>query len=196
MTGIGESVTVAIVLMTLFSNGIATAQMMTSQQQMQRSTSNQGMGYSIIFNSMGMSMVPDVRITGISIVKDNELAVNLTYTGDASAPSITVVAMTNHMAMMNMMMGMGGFSGNNMSSVMIHSSTLGMANMRMMMGGSNSSGIMMDGTHSGIAMNSQIGSTVIENGWQPVRAINIKLEGNGSAFEASDLCVMVFPHIT
>ncbi len=195
MTGIGESVTVAIVLMTLFSNGIATAQMMMSHQQMQRSTPNQGMGYSSIFNSMGMSMVPDVRITGISIVKDNELAVNLTYTGNGSAPSITVVAMTNHMAMMNMMMGMGGFIGNNMSSVMIHSSMLGMANMGMMMG-SNSSGIMMDGTHSGMAMNSQIGSTVIENGWQPGRAINIKLEGNGSAFEASDLCVMVFPHIT
>jgi hypothetical protein len=195
-TGIvGSLVVVAVVLMPSFSAATATAQMMMPQQQMQRSTPHPGMGYNM-FNAMGMSMVPDVRITGISIAKYNELSVNLTYIGNGSAPSITVAAMTNHMAMMNMMM-IGGFSGN-MSSMMVGSNMMMEPDMGAMMG-SNRSGMtmtMMDEIHSGMAMNSQTGTTVIENGWQPGRTISIKLEENGSAFEASDLCVMVFPHIT
>ena len=60
-----------------------------------------------MFKANGMSMVQDVRISGVSITGDNTVSINLTYTGNGTSPSITIVAMTNHMEMMNMMMGGG-----------------------------------------------------------------------------------------
>ena len=52
-------------------------------------------------------MVQDVRISGVSVTADNEVSVNLTYTGNGTSPSVTVVAITNHEAMRNMMTGVG-----------------------------------------------------------------------------------------
>jgi uncharacterized membrane protein len=43
---------------------------------------------------------------------------------------------------------------------------------------------------------SQTGSAVINSGWQSGSSISIILEGDGSAHEASDIHVMVFPHLT
>ena len=56
-------------------------------------------------------MVQDIILSGVNITGDNQLSVNLIYSGNASSPSVTVVAMTNHMAMMNMMMDGSGYSG-------------------------------------------------------------------------------------
>ena len=66
-----------------------------------------------MFSVNGMSMVQDVILSGVNITGDNQLSVNLIYSGNASSPSVTVVAMTNHMAMMKIMMDGSGYGGMN-----------------------------------------------------------------------------------
>lgn len=58
------------------------------------------------------------------------------------------------------------------------------------MEGSTPSDMMMSMTGS------QTGSAVVNSGWQSGSSISIILEGDGSAHEASDIHVMVFPHLT
>jgi hypothetical protein len=68
-----------------------------------------------------------------------------------------------------------------------------------------SDGMMMSGTTNGTQSDmmtamtmsqSQSGSTIVNGGWQSGSTINILLAGDGSAYDAADLCVMVFPHLT
>ena len=96
---IGTVVT-ALVIATLFSNETATAQVMQHQQQIQHQPTSghqqQGMHHSM-FKANGMSMVQDVRISGVSITGDNTVSINLTYAGNGTSPSITIFAMTNQM---------------------------------------------------------------------------------------------------
>ncbi len=163
---IGSIALAALVLTALFSTTeTATAQMMMQQHEMNHS----------MFNVMGMSMVQDVRISGVSITGDNTVSVNLTYTGNGTSPGVTIVAMTNHMAMM---MGSGGMmSGGGFPGMMMGP---GMMNPQMMMG--------MAG--------SQTGSATVNSSWQSGSSTTLVLEGYGSAHNASDICVMVFPHLT
>jgi len=169
---IGIIAVASIALVALFSSQTATAQMMTTQNQMMQQSNNpqqqqSGMNHNM-FSVMGMSMVPDVRVSGVSIAGDNTVSVNLTYMGNGTSPSVTVVAMTNHMAMMmNMMMGPG------------------------MMDGMPSNMMAMMST-----ADSHTGSAVVNSGWQSGSSISIRLEGDTSARDASDICVMVFPHLT
>ena len=73
--------------------------------------------------------------------------------------------------------------------------TMGMmgSNDAMMMGGT------MEGTQSSMmammTSQSQSGSTVVNAGWQSGSTINVLLAGNGSVYDTSDICVMVFPHL-
>ena len=99
----------AVALGPFFSADIATAQMMQPPQQA-AGLHHPGMNHTM-FSVNGMSMVQDVILSGVNITGDNQLSVNLIYSGNASSPSVTVVAMTNHMAMMNMMMDGSGYSG-------------------------------------------------------------------------------------
>jgi hypothetical protein len=197
---IGTIVTATLVIATLFSNETATAQVMQHQQQMQHQPTSghqqQGMHHSM-FNANGMSMVQDVRISGVSITGDNTVSINLTHAGNGTSPSITIIAMTNHMETMNMMMGGGHMD-------------MGMMNQGMMdIGGMNNTGGMMGGGHMDMGMmgnttsdmmmpiaGSQTGSAVVNSGWHSGSSISILLEGDGSAHEASDIHVMVFPHLT
>jgi hypothetical protein len=176
----------------------ATAQMMGGNQGMMgMMDGNQGIMKHSMFSANGMSMVQDVRITGVSITGDNEISVNLTYSGNRSAPSVTVIAMTNHMQMMGMMMcgssmgGMGGMMGSGMTG------SQSMGNMDMM--GGNTSSMMTPpyGNHTGMgaSMEPQTGSALVESGWQSEgNTVTIRLDGNTSAYGASDVHVMVFPH--
>ena len=168
---IGSIALAALVLAALFSTAeSATAQMMMQQH---------GMSHSM-FNVIGMSMVQDVRVSGVSITGDNTVSVNLTYSGNGTSPGVTIVAMTNHMAMMmNMMMGGGGMmsGGGGFPGMMMGP---GMMNPQMMMG--------MAG--------SQTGSATVDSGWQSGSSTTVVLEGDGSIHDASDICVMVFPHLT
>lgn len=98
--------------------------------------------------------------------------------------------------MMNMMMGTGrggdydGYHGGMaMGPEMVTAPD-------MMMG----SGKMMGDMHSGMMMmataGSDTGSAVVNIGWQSGNTASITLEGDRSARDASDICVMVFPHLT
>jgi hypothetical protein len=221
---IGAILAATFAFATLFSNETATAQVMQHQQQMQHQPSSdhqqQGMHHSM-FNANGMSMVQDVRISGVSITGDNSVSVNLTYTGNGTSPGVTVVAITNHEAMRNMMRGGGGeqMGGGQMDMGMMNQGMMdmgGMNNTGRMMGGGGGmmdmgtgnqtgmmmgadSSMMMGGTPSDMMMSmagSQTGSAVVNSGWQSGTTISIILEGDGSAHEASDIHVMVFPHLT
>jgi hypothetical protein len=60
---------------------------------------------------------------------------------------------------------------------------------------------MMGGMHSNMmtmmsTAGSHTGSAVVNSGWQSGSSISIMLEGEGSARDASDICVMIFPHLT
>jgi len=168
----------------LFSSQSAAAQMMMQDQMMQDNIPRQHETNHNMFNVMGMSMVHDVRVTGLSITGNNTVSVNLTYTGNGTSPGVTIVAMTNHMAMMNkMMMGHGrdhsGYYG-------------GMTMGPGMMGDTPSDMMMMMAAMAG----SHTGSAVVNSGWQPGNSTSITLDGEGSARDASDICVMVFPYLT
>ena len=194
----------ALAFVSLFSSQTAAAQMMMQDQMMQNDSPQQHEMNHTMFNVMGMSMVPDVRVTGVSITGNNTVSVNLTYTGNGTSPGVTIVAMTNHMAMMNMMMGYGGhYDGMNIGPGMMTAPNMMMNNSGfpsmmmnpdMMMG----SGVMGD-MHSGMMMamaGSHTGSAVLNSDWQSGNSTSITLEGDRSARDASDICVMVFPHLT
>jgi hypothetical protein len=204
----GTMALAAVAIAVLFSSQTTTAQMMMQDQQMQNSSPQQhGMNHSM-FSVMGMSMVPDVRVTGVTITGDSTVSVNLTYTGNGTSPGVTIVAMTNHMSMMNMMMGggrnHGGYSdGMTMGQGMMINPNMMMNNSAfpsMMNPGMMGSG-MMDGIHPDMMMmmamaGSHTGSAVVDIGWQSGSSTSITLEGDRSARDASDICVMVFPHLT
>jgi hypothetical protein len=191
----------------LFSSQTATAQMMMQNQMMQDNIPRQHEMNHNMFNVMGMSMVPDVRVTGLSITGNNTVSVNLTYTGNGTSPGLTIVAMTNHMATMNkMMMGHGRdhggyYGGMTMGPGLMNNSGFPgmMMNPNMMMGpgmmGDMSSDMMMMMMMADMA-GSHTGSAVVNSGWQPGNSTSITLDGEGSARDASDICVMVFPQLT
>jgi hypothetical protein len=194
----------ALAPVALFSSQTATAQMMMQDQMMQDTSPQQHEMNHNMFDVMGMSMVPDVRVTGVSITGNNTVSVNLTYTGNGTSPGVTIVAMTNHMAMMNMMMlGHGRDHGGYYSGMTMGPGMMAGPNMMM-----NNSGFpdmmmgpgMMGDMHSGRMMmamaGSHTGSAVVNSGWQSGNSTNITLEGDRSASDASDICVMVFPHLT
>lgn len=196
---VGLAGTVAIAL--LLSEA-ATAQTM---QHM-----NSGIGHNM-FSASGMSMVQDVQISGISITDDNQMTVNLIYTGNASSPSVAVIAMTDTMMGENMdgMTGpgaMGMHSGN--SGMMAGQSMMG-SNMPMSWnhqdmpawnatqwrGWHDQMSAQMGGSAKSIYHESLTGSTIANSGWESGGSITIRLDGE-SAYEASELHVMVFPHLT
>jgi hypothetical protein len=141
-----------------------------------------------MFHASGMSTADNVQITGVSVSGDDEVTVNLRYDGSETSPAITVVAMTNHMAMMGMMTG--GSGGGHMGGMM-DSGTMGMNNVDNMgmMNGNNMT--MMNSTQS--MMQPQIGSSVLDAGWTSGATVTVRLEGDGSAYDDSGVHVMVFP---
>lgn len=200
----GTIAVAALAFTVLFSSQTATAQMMMQDQMMQGNIPQQHEMNHDMFNVMGMSMVQDVRVTGLSITGNNTVSVNLTYTGNGTSPGVTMVAMTNHMAMMNkMMMGHGRdhggyYGGMTMGPGMMNNSGFPdmMMDPNMMIGpgmmGDMPSDMMMMMAIAG----SHTGSAVVNSGWQPGNSTSITLDGEGSARDASDICVMVFPHLT
>ena len=199
----GTIAVAALAFTVLFSSQTATAQMMMQDQMMQDNIPQQHEMNHNMFNVMGMSMVHDVRVTGLSITGNNTVAVNLTYTGNGTSPSVTIVAKTNHMAMMMMGHGRdhgGYYGGMTMGPGMMNNSSFpGMMNPNMIMGpgmmGDMPSDMMMNMMMVAMA-GSHTGSAVVNSGWQPGNSTSITLDGEGSARDASDICVMVFPHLT
>jgi hypothetical protein len=67
-----------------------------------------------MFNANGMSSIDSVQITGISVTGRDEVTVNLWYDGSKTGPEVTVIAITNPIAMqgsIGMSSGMMGMSG-------------------------------------------------------------------------------------
>jgi hypothetical protein len=191
------------------------------------------------FSGNGISTVEDVQITGISITGENEITVNLRYDGSETTPSVTVIAITNPMGLMqgfgagNMgMMGMmqGGQSGiiqpmfangwgvpsswqNNTAWQEWHSqmaqwhgrlNSTQWAQMQEWHNQMTNGGMMGPGnewwntTSNGssrqiVTPQSQTGSIVLDREWTPDSQVTVSLEGEGSAYDAGGIHVMVFP---
>jgi hypothetical protein len=198
LAGIIGSVGVAVVLASLLlSAQYATAQMehqQHQQMQQQESTQHPGKKHSM-FSANGMSVVQDVRISGIAITGDNEVSINLFYSGTGSSPSVTIIAMTNHSQMMGGMGSDSGHGGGMMDSGMTGSQHSQQGGMDMTMMGNSTSMTMPHGAQS-VMMETQTGSALVQSGWQTGSAFTIRLDGTSSAYDASDVHVMVFPHLT
>jgi hypothetical protein len=94
-----------------------------------------------MFNANGMSTIDSVQITGISVTGSDEVTVNLWYDGSKTSPAVTVIAITNPVAMqgsigmssgMMSIGGMGMMQGSQLGMMMTHGS-------KSMIGGSWSS---------------------------------------------------------
>jgi hypothetical protein len=192
LAGLIGSVAVAIALASLFSSMAASAQMMAPMQNqtntaMQHKQNYPSKGHDMgMFSVMGMSMAKNVTITGVSVTGDNEVTVNVRYTGNGTAtPGIGIFVMTNGMGMMhNMMMSHMG--------AMMYGQNFGMAAGNSMMGQQWNNSTMMQGAWAG-----QNGSNFVKGGWTASGdAIKIKLDGTGvSAYNAHNICVMVSPYM-
>lgn len=159
-----------------------------------------------MFSASGMSMVQDVKISGVAMTGDNEITVNLVYQGTGNAPGVTVVAMTNHEAMMSMMMG-GSMMGN--TGMMAGNSMMG-SSMPMMWsdpGMSTWNATQWRNWHSHMTAQEgwsttqdiqfQGGSSVMSDGWQSGSTVAVKLNGDAvSAYNSADFHVCVFPHLS
>lgn len=114
--GLAIAVALALLLSVVFTQ--STAQMMNHQGMMGglmgprmmnvQSSEVSWQGENSMFSANGMSTVNDVQVVGISITGNNEITVHLRYGGLGTSPAVTVIAMTNHMSMMQGTFGMGG----------------------------------------------------------------------------------------
>jgi hypothetical protein len=72
---------------------------MTEQQQQQQNTtttlSGQVMMMNQTFTTNWTSLVSGVKVTGISLIDTDHIAVNLRYDGEGTPPGVSVVAITN-----------------------------------------------------------------------------------------------------
>jgi hypothetical protein len=165
-----------------------------------------------MFKASGKSMVQDVIVTGLATTGDNEISVSLAYNGTGDAPSVTIIALTNHGQLMGMMMGGSG----SMGGMMMGPDMMGMNGMGMMSSGSMPgwqhpdmqrwNATQWQHWHSQMThqmnaqswqMQSQSGSAVLESGWQSeANTVTIVLDGDTSVNGASDIFAVVFPHLT
>lgn len=145
------------------------------------------MGGMSMLNIDTMSMVDGVKVTGVNVESNNEISVNLKYTGNGSSPRITAVVMgVTTTGMMNMMshgqMMMGDAMGMNMAHENEQNS---------MSGGGN----MSNGMSPMISMNNSMlsGSNVLEPGWESPSTLTIELQGNTTTDDIAYIMVMIFP---
>src|ERR687892_2752257 len=101
----------------------------TAEQQHQNTTTTVGGGIMSInqtFTTRWMSLVDGVKVSGISIIDNEHISVNLLYDGEGEPPGVSVVAMTSNS------------SDRIIGSMMQNSTTSGSnSSMRIMQSGSN-----------------------------------------------------------
>lgn len=181
----------ALGIAALYSTVTAASAQMMQHQGMDMSSMGSGMGMSgglhqsKMFSGSGHSAVSNVQVTGIAVTGDNEVTVYLKYTGAEAAPSVVIVAHTNMMDMMSMMLGgMSGMGGMQGMGEMSHGGS--------MMGGMSSMHVTNSTSTMQQPSSLQVGSTAVSAGWKN-GAFKVKLQGDGSAYDASDIMAMVFP---
>jgi hypothetical protein len=97
----------------------------TAEQQHQNTTTTVGGGMMSInqtFTTRWMSLVDGVKVSGISIIDNEHIAINLRYDGEGEPPGVSVVAMTSNSSsdrMIGSIMQNSTTSGNNNSSMRI-----------------------------------------------------------------------------
>ncbi|AIF85555.1 PLP-dependent enzyme, histidinol-phosphate/aromatic aminotransferase or cobyric acid decarboxylase [Candidatus Nitrososphaera evergladensis SR1] len=123
------------------------------QQQQQAHASQNTLSHSMI-KAEGVSMVENVKISGILITGEKEVSVSLVYSGNvtnattssSSTPSVTVVAFTNHENMKRTMMGMDMMGGDGRGAEMSRDDSMGSMSAG---GGSGHGGGMAGGSGMG-----------------------------------------------
>lgn len=163
-----------------------------------------------MFNVKAFSMVNNVQVTGVSVTGDNKISASLRYTGEGRSPGVSVVAITEptgmmlmmHGPMMSAMMGQGmmmgdgsnmtGLNGTGRSSSM--PSNLEMNSTQGQPGSMMNLGNQTSMSPSQMSVPSQSGSNFLRAGWRSATAVDINLDGNASAYDASSIMVMVFPY--
>lgn len=184
-------------------------------------TAGTGQPYGGIFSSSGSSVVSNVKVTGVSITGDSQVSVSLRYTGTGESPGVVIVANTNPATMMSMMhgstassgmMGMGGMGmmdgtfATSTSSYPAWSNTQWQewhTQMAHQLALSNST--QWEQWHTQMMTNPvwtnstaipyaamQVGSSAVDAGWKN-GSFKVKLEGDGSAYDSTQIMVAVFP---
>ena len=159
--------------------------MQNNDDMMPNTSSLTMMGGMSMFATNSLSMVDGVRITGMNIEDNDEISVNLKYTGTGNAPRVTLVAMTaSTTGTMNMMMTQHHGQMMNMNN------NMDMMAMNTGQGNSSMQSSMMS-MHDGV----QSGSNVLDSGWESPSTVTIKLEGSSavSEDEIGHIMVMIFP---
>jgi hypothetical protein len=95
----------------------------STAEQLQNTTTVGGAMMSInqTFTTRWMSLVDGVKVSGISIIDNEHIAINLSYDGEGEPPGLSVVAMTSSSSdrIIGSMMQNSTTSGSNNSSVRI-----------------------------------------------------------------------------
>ncbi len=91
------------------------------EQRQNTTTIGGGMVSNQTFTTRWMSLVDGVKVTGISIIDNEHIAINLRYDGEGEPPGVSVVAITNSSfgTIFDSMMQNSTTSGSNNSSMRI-----------------------------------------------------------------------------
>ena len=186
---------------------------MAEQQQQQNTTTSSGMvTKNQTFNTNWISLVSGVKVTGISVVDTEHIAVNLRYDGEGAPPGVSVVAVvditnsssgttigSNMMQQDSMMMGQEEemmremiMAGNQQSNSSVEQESQQHDQQRQMQNSNSTS-------NSSVPISSmQSGSNYLEAGWQGQEESNsatLLVQLDGDIAEGGHIMVIVFPFL-
>jgi hypothetical protein len=172
------------------------------------------------FSATGTSNVENVQVSGVSITSDNQVSVNVMYDGNGTTPAIVIIASSDliqgaGMMPHGMMGSMGAmpvgqgtmFSGqnrawNNTQWQQWHSQ---MAELHANMNGANLPGMeqlhnqmfanpnMMMASMTSAHQNPMWGGMALQSGWSSNTPFIVTFSGGGSAYDANNVSVMIYP---
>jgi hypothetical protein len=187
--------------------------MAEQQQQQQNTTTLSGMvTKNQTFNTNWISLVSGVKVTGISVIDTEHIAVNLRYDGEGAPPGVSVVAVvditnsssgtiigSNMMQQDSMMMGQEGemmremiMAGNQQSNSSSVGQELQQHDQQQQMQNSTST------SNSSVQVSSmQSGSNYLEAGWrgQESNSATILIQLDGDMTEGGHIMVIVIPFL-
>jgi hypothetical protein len=195
----------------LDNNSNQSGSSITEQQQQKNTTtlSGQVMMMNQTFTTSWISLVSEVKVTGISAIDTEHIAINLRYDGEGAPPGVSVVAITN------------SSSGTIIGSMMQQDSIMMGQQEEMMMSGmimasnqqSNSSAdqeseqqhhrqqqmqnFTSATTNSMQILSMQSGSNYLEAGWQgqESNSATVLVQLDGDIPEGGHIMVIVFPFL-
>lgn len=172
------------------NDGMSTSQMQNNQSDMQSDGTDMGssmMNGMSFFSGEGVSMVDNVKVIGVSISGGNEISVSLRYSGNGTAPGVTVAAITQSME--NMMMPMSMMESDNSGNMMSNGMMQGHGSVA---ASDENSSLGSMPQKMGEAIHS--GSNILNSGWNSPSTIIVKIQGNTTS-DDDHVMVMVFPYL-